>query len=81
MVQYTCHIKISDFVENFGSGMVGYGSTQVSGLLLSESISDVGSGTGPGHLVQLLDLGSVLPSLPNTLIITPICASVRWYSQ
>ena len=51
LVQYACHAKISKFVENFELDMVQFESIWVSGPLLGESISDTGSGMGPGRSV------------------------------
>jgi len=50
-------------VENFGSGMVRFGSIRISGLLSGEHISEFGSDMGPGRSVRISGLGSVLPSL------------------
>ena len=44
LVKYARHAKTSNFVKNFGSDMVRFGSFWVSGLLSSEHISGVGSG-------------------------------------
>ena len=63
LVKCTRHAKTSNFVENFGSGMVRVGSIRVSGPLSGEHISGVGSGMGPGHSVRVSGLGSVLPGL------------------
>ena len=46
LVRYACHAKISNFLETFGSSVVRLGSIPVSGPLLGEPISDVGSGIG-----------------------------------
>ena len=43
--------------------MVRFGSIRISGPLLGEHNSGVGSGMGPGHSVWVSGLGSVLPSL------------------
>ena len=59
MVKYACHAKTSNFVKNFGSGIVWFGLIRVSSLLSGEHISDVGLGMGPDHLVRVPDLGSV----------------------
>ena len=67
MVKYTRHAKTSNFVKNFGSGMVRFGSIGVSGPLPDEHISGVGSGMGPGRSVRVSGLGSVLPGLPSIL--------------
>ena len=64
LVKYTRHTKTSNFVKNFGSGMVRFGSIRVSGPLSGEHISGVGSGMGPGRSVRVSGLGSVLPGLP-----------------
>jgi len=66
LVKYACHAKTSNFVENFGSGMVRFGSIRVSSALSGEHISSVGSGMGPGRSVRVSSLGSVLPGLPMT---------------
>jgi len=42
--------------------MVRFGSTQISGLLLGETISDVGSGMGLDRSLWISGIGSVLPS-------------------
>ena len=63
LVKYGCHAKTSNFVENFGSGMVRVGSIWVSGPLSGEHISGVGSGMDPDRSVQISGLGSVLPGL------------------
>ena len=52
LVQYVCREKISNFVENFGSGMVRFGSIQVSDPLQGKFLSDVGSGIGLVRLVR-----------------------------
>ena len=59
------HAKTSNFVKNFGSGMVRFGSIRVSG----EHISGVGSGMVSGSSVRVSGLGSVLPGLagPTTI--------------
>lgn len=67
MVKYTRHDKRSNFIENFGSGMVRFGSIRVSGPLSGEHISGVGWGMGPGRSVQVSGLRSVLPSLRSVL--------------
>ena len=59
LVTYACHAKTSNFVENFGSSMVWFGSIRVSGPLSGENISGVGSDMGPGHSVWVLGFGSV----------------------
>ena len=43
LVQYTCHAKISNSVENFESSMVQFESIQISGLLANKHISNVES--------------------------------------
>ena len=53
LVKYACHAKTSNFVENFGSGMVRVGSIRVSGPLSGEHTSGVGSGMDPGHSVRV----------------------------
>ena len=63
LVKYARHAKTSNFLENFGSSMVRFGSIRVSGPLSGEHISGVGSGMGLGHSVRVLGLGSVLPGL------------------
>ena len=63
LVKYARNAKTSNFVENFGSGMVRVGSIWVSGPLSGEHISGVGSGMGPGSSVRVSDLESVLPGL------------------
>ena len=68
LVKYARHAKTSNFLENFGSGTVWFGSIRVSGLLSGEHISGVGSGMGPGRSVRVSGLGSVLPGLVNSTI-------------
>jgi len=63
LVKYTCHVKTSNFVENFGSSIVQFGSIRVSGPLSGEHISGVGSGVDPGRSVRISGLRSVLPGL------------------
>jgi len=63
LVKYTLHCKTSNFVENFGSGMVRFGSIRVSGPLSGEHISGVGSGMGSGRSVRISGLWSVLSGL------------------
>ena len=63
MVKYARNAKTSNFVENFGSGMVRVGSIWVSSSLLGEHISGVGSGMGLGRSVRVSGLGSVLLGL------------------
>ena len=58
-VKYTHHAKTSNFVENFGSGMVRFGSIRVSGPLSGER----NSGMSPGRSVRVSGLASVLPGL------------------
>ena len=60
LVKHACHAKTSNFVENFGSGMVRFGSIGVSGPLLGEHILGVGSGMGPGRSVWVSGLRSFL---------------------
>ena len=62
-MKYARHAKTSNFVENFESSMVRFGSIQVSGPLSGEHISGVRSDMGLGHSVRASNLGSVLPSL------------------
>lgn len=69
LVQDVCHAKISNFLENFGSGMVWFGSIRVSGLFSDEPISDVGPGMGPGRLVRISDLKSVLSSQSRIILV------------
>ena len=52
-MKYARHAKTSNFVENFGSGMVRVGSIRVSGPLSGEHTSGVGSGMDPGHSVRV----------------------------
>jgi len=63
LVKYTRHAKTSNFMKNFGSGMVQFGSIRVSGSLSGEHISGVGSGMGLGRSVRISGPGSVLPGL------------------
>jgi len=63
LVKYTCHAKTSNFVENFGSDMVRFRLIWVSGPLLGEHISGVGSGMGTGRSVRVSGFESVLPGL------------------
>ena len=63
LVQYVCHANICNFLENFGSDMVWFGSIWVSGPLLGEPISDAGSGRDLDCLVRILDPGSILSNL------------------
>ena len=58
LVKYACHAKISNYVENFGSGMVQFVSIRISGPLLDEPISDGGSSMNPDCSVQVSGLGS-----------------------
>ena len=51
LVRYARHAKTSNFVKNFGSGMVRFGSIRVSGPLLGEHISGVGLGMGPSRSI------------------------------
>ena len=48
LVKYALHAKTSNFVENFESGMVRFGSIRISGPLSGEHISSVGSEYGSG---------------------------------
>ena len=66
LVKYACHAKTSNFVENFGSGMVRFGAIQVSGQL-----SGVGSGMDPSRSVRISGLGSVLPDLAMVILTSP----------
>ena len=52
-VKYVRHAKTSNFVENFGSVMVRFGSIRVSGPLSDEHISGVKSGMGQGSSVRV----------------------------
>ena len=63
LVKYACHTKTSNFVENFGSGMVQFGSIRILGPLLGEHIS----GMGPGYSVRVSGLGLVLPGLSTSI--------------
>ena len=63
LIKYARHAKTSNFVENFASGMVRFGSIRVSGPLSGEHISGFGSGMGPGRSVRVSGLGSVLSGL------------------
>jgi len=65
LVKYAHHAKTSNFVENFVSGMVRFGSIRVSGPLSGEHISGGGSSMDPGLSVRVSGLGSVLPDLPT----------------
>lgn len=60
MVQCTFHAKVNNFVENFGSGVIRFGSIQISSPLSDESIAVVGSSMGVGvclgHSVRVLGL-------------------------
>ena len=56
-------VNTSNFVENFRSGMVRFGSIRVSGPLSGEHISGVGSDMGLDRSVRILNLGSVLSDL------------------
>ena len=53
LIKYNRHAKRSNFVKNFGSGMVRFGSIRISGPLSGEHISSVGSGMGPGRSVRV----------------------------
>ena len=68
LVKYTRHAKTSNFMKNFGSGMVRFGSIPISGPVSGEHISGVGSSMSLGCSVWVLGLGLVLPGL---------CESVR----
>ena len=63
LFKYTRHAKISNFVENFESGMIRFGSIRFSDPLSGEHISGIGSSMGPSHSVRVSGLGSVLPGL------------------
>ena len=67
MVEYACHAKTSNFVKNFRSSMVRFGSIRVSGPLSGEHISGIGSGIGPGRSVRVSNLESVLLGLLKAL--------------
>jgi len=51
LVKYAHHAKTSNFVKNFGSGMIRFGSIQVSNPLSDKHISGVRSGMGPARSV------------------------------
>ena len=68
MVKYACHTKTSNFVENFGSGMVWFESIRILDLLSREHILDVGSGIGSGHLVEVSGIRSTLPGLLESVL-------------
>ena len=71
LVKYTCYAKTSNFVENFGLSMVRFGSIRVSSPFSEEHISDVGSGMGPGCLVRVSGLKSVLPGhMPQNIMVS-----------
>ena len=53
LVKYTCRAKTSNFVENFGSSMVRFGSIRISSPLSGKHISGVKSGMGPGRSVRI----------------------------
>ena len=53
LAKYVRHAKTSNFVENFGLGMVRLGSIRVSSPLSGEHISGVESGMGLGHSVRV----------------------------
>ena len=55
--------KKSNFVRNFGSGMVRFGSIRVSNPLSGETVLDVGQGISSGHSVRVSGLKLVLPGL------------------
>ena len=74
LIKYNRHAKRSNFVKNFGSGMVRFGPIRVSGPLSDEHISGVGSGMGPGRSVRISGLGSILPGLAMGL---PLSASKK----
>jgi len=59
LIKYACHAKTSNFVENFSSGMIRFGSIRVSNPLSGEHISDVESSMGPGLSIRVSGLGSV----------------------
>ena len=63
MAKYARRAKTSNFVENFRSNMVRFGSIRISGPLSGEHVSNVGSGMGSGSSVQVSGLESVLPDL------------------
>ena len=65
LVQYSYHAKISNFAKIFGSGIVQFESIRVSGSLLDEPISDVGSGMGSDRSVRISGVESILPDLPT----------------
>lgn len=60
--------KISNFVKNFQSGMVRFGSILILGPLSCEPILDVESSTDLGCLVRVLDLESVLSYLQLSML-------------
>ena len=63
LVKCTHHAKTRNFLKKFGWSMIRFRSIKVSGPLSGEHIMGVGSGIGPGCLVQVSGLRSVLPSL------------------
>ena len=67
LVKYPRHTKTSNFVENFASGMVRFVSIWILGLFSGEHISGVGLGMGPGYLVRVSGLRSVLLSPVTSL--------------
>ena len=68
-------------MENFGSGMVQFGSIRVSDPLSGEHISGVGSGMGPGCSVRVSGLGSVLPGLLNIIATLNVKSMFKWYGN
>ena len=75
LINYACHAKTSNFIENFGSGMVRFGSIRFSGPLSGEHISDVELSIGSGRSIRISGLRSVLSYLlllkkPSKTILT-----------
>ena len=63
LVKYARHAKISNFVKNFESNMVWFGSIRISCPLSDKPLSYVGSGMSPSCSIRILGLDSVLPCL------------------
>jgi len=49
LIKYARHVETSNFVKNFGSDIVRFGSVRVSDPLSGEHISGVGSGMRPAR--------------------------------
>jgi len=68
LVKYTRHAKRSNFVKNFESGIIRFGSIRISGPLSGEHISGVGSVWVRVVRFQISGLGSVLSGLVRTSV-------------